>query len=137
MPLALEAELKCMEKFKIRDQYHGPFYLRAEIRKLVTRGLVEVIPQTDLSYNGEDYSAFIPADQVNDDETYWPRHILWFQSCANGRITYFEWNKLPHITEDLLFREFHYRFDPAWRPEKSVRNEPIRICSFRKTLGKA
>ena len=119
MPRGIRIKLN-MEKYKFQEQFHGPFYPWGKIQELVTNGLFEEIPQTHLTYNGEEYGVFVPENQVNHDETYWPRQRLWLQCCVNGGRHSDDRNKLPHITEALLFREFRYRFDPTWRPEESL-----------------
>jgi hypothetical protein len=103
---------------------HGPYYRWADVLGLVRDGLIERVDYyagDDPYYNGEEYGYFVPADQeLRDDERYWPEQLLLSQSNANGNINSTSRNVPPHIAEIMLFREFRYRFDPAWRREESL-----------------
>ena len=110
----------------IHDTINGPYYLWTDIQKLIEDGLIERKPQeTSLSdenssFHGEDYGSYHPPNQKDDDETFWPEEFWWVQSCCDANVDSPKRNTLPYITEIRLFREFRYRFDPRWSPEKSA-----------------
>jgi len=125
MPQGYYLMITQMERVKIQDQFHGPIYRWDDIHKIIMDGLIEKVPQFDhdysqnACYSGEDYGSFTPSDQEDPDQHSWSELGVWLQSCENGNMESLEWNISPYIAEVLLFREFRYRFDPAWQPEES------------------